>query len=404
MPADKAKQVAMVTLYRAWLNQSYKFSTTRKWAHLEPTDIVILPTEAASYTARIVTKREQPNGCIEWEAAMEAVEVYTQQPTGAAPTNYVKQTIYDPGTTTLQLLDIPILRDADDNAGFYVAMAGTEDGWKGAQLFRSADSGSTYEPVLTQSNEAAIGFAQSILPDFTEGNIFDAGSSVIVNMSSGQALTSASEDQVLNGANLAVIGAPGRWEVIQFKAATLIAPDTYQLSGFLRGRRGTEWATGTHAMGDTFILASVANWSRVNAGDMGLARQYKSPPFRVPLSTSPAATFTDTAVGLKPFAPVDAVGVRDGSNNLTLSWHRRTRLATGTLHLPAPLGEASEAYSIDIILDGEVVRTLTSSTQSVAYSAADQAADGITPGDPITVNVFQLSASVGRGYPLEATV
>jgi hypothetical protein len=122
MNATKAKQVADVTLYRAWLNQSYKFTTTRKWAHLEPTDVVILPTLEASYTARIVAKREQPNGCIEWDAAMESVEVYSQSGAGAAPTNYVKQAIYSPDATDLELLDIPMLRDADNDAGFYVAM------------------------------------------------------------------------------------------------------------------------------------------------------------------------------------------------------------------------------------------------------------------------------------------
>jgi hypothetical protein len=283
-------------------------------------------------------------------------------------------------------------------------MAGTEDGWKGAQLFKSSDGGSTYEPILTQSNEAAIGFAQSVLPDFAGGNIFDAGSSVTVYMSSGQALTSVTEDQVLNGANLAVIGAQGRWEVVQFKSAALVAPNTYQLSGFLRGRRGTEWATGTHMMGDTFILASVSTWSRIEAGDMGLPRMYKAPPFRVALSTASAASFTDTAIGLKPFAPANLKGVRDGSNNLALSWDRRTRLAADTLHLPRPLGESTEAYSIDIMDGDTVLRTLTSSTPSIAYSAADQTADGITPGDPVTANVYQISGTIGRGYPLEGTV
>jgi hypothetical protein len=276
--------------------------------------------------------------------------------------------------------------------------------WPGAQLFRSADGGSTYEPLLTETTAATIGTALTVLPDFTQGNIFDEGSTVTVRLTSGFGLTSVTETQILNGANLAIIGQPGRWEVIQFRNAPLIAVNTFQLSGFLRGRRGSEWANGLHAAGDKFILANVSAWNRVAEGAPGLPRLYKAPPFRVALSSVAPSTFTNTAVALMPFAPVDLTGTRDGSNNLTLGWNRRTRLATGTLHMPVPLAEASEAYSIDIIVDGEVVRTLTSSTPSVVYSAANQTTDGITPGDAVTARVYMLSAAVGRGYPLEGTV
>lgn len=276
--------------------------------------------------------------------------------------------------------------------------------WPGAQLFRSTDGGSTYESVLTQTTAATIGMAMTALPDFADGNIFDEGSTVSIRMTSGAALASVTQDQVLNGANLAVIGRPGRWEVIQFKNAILTAVDTYQLSGFLRGRRGSEWATGTHQIGDRFVLANINAWRRITDGDVGLPRMYKAPAFRIALSAVPATSFTNQAVGLKPYASVDAAGARDDGNNLLLSWNRRSRIGGNTLNMPTPLGEASEAYSIDIIKAGEVVRTLTSTAPSVIYSAADQAADGITPGAPVTARIHQLSTTVGRGYPLEATV
>jgi hypothetical protein len=277
--------------------------------------------------------------------------------------------------------------------------------WPGAQIFRSADGGSTYEPVLTQASAATIGTTQDALPDFTQGNIIDRGSTLTVKLKSGDALTSVTETQFFNGANLALVGAHGRWEVIQFMTATLIADRTYLLrGGMLRGRRGTEWATGTHQAFDTFILAGLRGWSRVNDSDVGLQRLYKAPPFRVALANVQPEAFTNGGVGLKPFAPVDLTGARDGSNNLTLAWNRRTRLASDTMHLPTPLGEASEAYSVDIVKAGAVVRTLTSGTPGVVYSAADQATDGITPGDAVTARIYMLSASVGRGYPLEGTV
>jgi hypothetical protein len=124
MTAERAKQIARTTLYAAWQNQTMRWTTTRKYAYLEPTDIVELPTATASYRGRITTKREQPNGVIEWEAQIDDVDVYTQTGDGAAPTNYAPQTIFDPSVTVLALLDIPLLRDEDDSPGFYVAMGG----------------------------------------------------------------------------------------------------------------------------------------------------------------------------------------------------------------------------------------------------------------------------------------
>lgn len=51
-----------------------------------------------------------------------------------------------------------------------------------------------------------------------------------------------------------------------------------------------------------------------------------------------------------------------------------------------------------------VVRTLTSSTTSVIYTAADQTTDFGAPVPEVTVRVYQLSAIVGRGTPAEATI
>jgi hypothetical protein len=124
MNAEKAKSVTAVNLYEAWLQTTFRWTTTRKYSHLLPTDVVELPTKEANYRARITMKREQPNGIIEWEGKQEAADVYTQSGAGAAPTNYVKQSVYSPEGTTLELLDTPILRDADDNAGFYAVVGG----------------------------------------------------------------------------------------------------------------------------------------------------------------------------------------------------------------------------------------------------------------------------------------
>lgn len=122
MPATKAKEVARVNLYDAWQVTTFRWTTTRKYAFLEPTDRVQLPTASANYLGRITNRRDHPNGIIEWEGRQDAVEVYTQSGADAITPPYSPQTVFEADDTLLALLDIPLMRDDDDNAGYYVAM------------------------------------------------------------------------------------------------------------------------------------------------------------------------------------------------------------------------------------------------------------------------------------------
>ncbi len=70
-----------------------------------------------------------------------------------------------------------------------------------------------------------------------------------------------------------------------------------------------------------------------------------------------------------------------------------------------PLGEASEAYEVDIYNGGAVVRTLSAATPSATYSAASQTTDFGGPApSPVSVAVYQVSPTYGRGAPAPATV
>ena len=53
---------------------------------------------------------------------------------------------------------------------------------------------------------------------------------------------------------------------------------------------------------------------------------------------------------------------------------------------------------------GQVIRTLGSSSPSVAYSAIDQTTDFGAPQGAVEVAVHQLSAAVGRGFAGRATL
>jgi hypothetical protein len=90
--------------------------------------------------------------------------------------------------------------------------------------------------------------------------------------------------------------------------------------------------------------------------------------------------------------------------NILITWERRTRVGgawldgTGTV----PLSEESEQYDLEIYsLDGDtVIRSVKGlTTNSYDYTAALQYADFGQYVPCVYVKVYQISASVGRGFP-----
>ena len=70
-----------------------------------------------------------------------------------------------------------------------------------------------------------------------------------------------------------------------------------------------------------------------------------------------------------------------------------------------PLAEAAEAYEVDVLDSaGDVVRVLESVTPSVLYAAADAEADFGAVLGTLTLRVHQISAAVGRGFPVTAVL
>jgi hypothetical protein len=253
---------------------------------------------------------------------------------------------------------------------------------------------------------AVFGTCTTTLGAWNGGRIFDEQNSVTVDVGLGQ-LQSTTRAALLNSQaiNAMMIGA----EFIQYRTATLISSGVYKLTGLLRGGRGTEWAMAGHAASERCVALSANGMRRIamTNSEIGLARFYKGVTLGGALSSATAEAFTDTAVGLKPFSPFDLRAKRDASNNIAFTWQRRTRFDVriiGTLGISVPLGEEVEAYALDIYADGTyatVVRTIGAAVGAAVYTAAEQAADGLTPGDAVHYRLYQISASVGRGYPLE---
>lgn len=405
---DAARRIADRTLWEAWTaRRSVSFSLTDKWVRRASGDVLGVLVDGQIIPYKVLRISRGDNGVSTYEAQRDDPEVYTSNALGTdgnLPSNVVKF----PGVTRLVLMDMPIVNDGNDDTGFYWVVTGESAGWRGADVRRSIDGGSTYSSMNKVGVRTVIGdvpVALAVGPT----DFWDRGNTLTVTLDyAGATLESVSEDLVIAGYNAAWLGpATGQGgEVIQFATATLVGPGQYTLSNLLRGRLGTE-ANTTHGTNEVFVLLRTTTLGRSEFGpaDWYYARLFKPVSVLTNEVDTTAQAFTNNGVGKMPKSPVHVAGVRDGSNNLSLSWVRRTRLQVPGLGLgPVPLGELTEAYSIDVYSGASVVRTITATTPAASYTAAEQTADGLTPGNPVTLRIYQLSDVRGRGFPAIATV
>jgi hypothetical protein len=403
---DKARQTADILLNAFWMGRTPReFPLSDEYIYLTPAEVVTVERGAGSFLLRI-EDLQYSEGILQIQAASEGVGQWESSATGVSLPAYNPSVPY-PGPSLVFLLDIPALTDAQAGAaGIYLATAGYLDGWNGAIIYKSSDGGDTWVQFAAATSDGALGFTTDALADTDHPDLWDDGSSVNVRLIDDDvALSSTTKAAVLaSRANAALVGN----EIIHFVTATAESDGTYTLSGLLRGRRGTDHHTGSHAAGERFVLLSTSylHWQTVDVDERTIQRIYQAVSIGMPFTTGTPQSFTFTAATLKPYSPTQVQGSRDGSNNLTITWVRRTRMGGEMLDgSDVPLGESSEAYEVDILDGDDVVRTIDSlSSETASYSAAEQTTDGLTPGDPVDCVIYQMSATVGRGFGREATV
>ena len=405
--ASEAKQIVDGNLLDksvSGLTTKVQLGITR--AALEPTDVVVITGDDASTYRMRVVKRTESAGMIDLDCVLDDATVFTQSGTTSGGTA-TQVTVLAAPTTTLQLLDIPLLRDLDNAPGFYMAVAGSAANWTSCGVYDSVDD-LTYTQVTTMSDQTAIGSCTSILGNWTGGNIFDETNTVTVLIASSKTLSSVTWDALLldQSTNAALIGS----ELIQYRTATLVSAGVYKLSGLLRGRRGTEWAQTGHTNNERFVSLGTSGlrYLTLQTVDLGSARYYKAASAGQKLSAVASQAITPAGTSLECFSPVDARANR-ATTDTVLTWTRRTRLSTrlvGTLPISAPLGEAAESYEVEVwdATYTTLKRTLTSTTSTVTYTSANQVTDFGSNQAVLYLKIYQLSAIVGRGYPLTVSV
>jgi len=399
LSAEAARQLADQSLRRA-LRQRMSVRWSAGWPALALGigDIVSIAGEPGAW---IVEARD-------WEDMAVRLTLRAHRlagrPAGVAgdPGQPVVETDLPQGPTYLAIVEWPpdgtMLSTAPD---VRVAATGDDAGWRRAALFRFREGTEAAEPVGRTAPRATIGRAETILADGAPWRL-DRRNSVEVRLDNvADALTSVTDEQLFDGANLAMLGD----EFFQFGLAEPVGPRRYRLSRLVRGWHGTEWACASHVLGERFVLVDAARLARVEtgAGDIGTMLDIRAIGTGDAMPAE-AARLVDGRAMVPP-APVHGRVSLLPNGDLALRWIRRSRLGWSWPDGgEVPLGEEGEHYLLSVMAGDVVLRAWEATTTTSLYAAADHAADLAAAGMAALTLQIRQSGTFGPSWPLILTV
>lgn len=404
LSAAAAAQLADVLINLAWVERyTYAFTLPQIYLGLRPGDMRLLEVSPGVFeTVRITAVTYTADQRLEVMAKLAEPAVYQSSAVGA-PSLPPPQTIALITKTTALLLDIPMILDSTDMPGYVLAMYG-KNSWPGAVWLRSIDYGQTYNPVQAVGGASTIARCETIL-GADDGYVIDRESTLTVTELSGE-LTAITEAQMMTGQHWCAYGQDGRWEIMRFADCVLDVEGTKTLSTIIRGLRGTEWATGSHQVGDYLVLLDDPDnvFVATDLTAFGSLRYFKAVTIGQDAQKVEAYAHVYDGVNLRPLSPVLLAGEMV-AGDWQISWTPRTRYAsTYWVTGVQPQNEVPMGWELDIMDGDEIKRTLATSAPAAEYTEAQQIEDFGSAQTSITVNVYQKSERVGYGYPLEVTL
>lgn len=405
---DEATQLATKIWALRW-NQKNTYQTVLPptYSMLIATDVVLFDLPYGKFEMQISEINYEVDGRMNVKGFSNFAPSYSSSSPGAWGV-IPDGTVAWAGPSLLVMLDIPMVdENLQASPSMVAAMCGYGQNWPGGIVTSSSDAGQTWIDLQGFTGPSSIGTCLTKLA-ITDSYLIDPHT-LQVSMLAGVP-ESITRDLMLLGANYAAYGMPGRWEIVRFQTSIVQTDGTYMLSNFVRGDRGTEWATGLHELGDYFILLEDPDNALIGLsyGDISLPKVYKGVTSGGSIDDAASIALTYQGVNFECLSPFYPLATRDGSGNLSVTFVRRSRYV-GTWWVNgavSPLGESTEAYQIDILdaLGTTVKRTISSTTEAFSYSAANQTTDFGSPQSAIKVKIYQMSSVVGRGYPREATL
>jgi hypothetical protein len=294
---------------------AYQYRLPHRYVNLTPGDVIgFLGDDNVTITELSQIQQITDNG--DWSRSMRGIRWSLSNTliiTADAPEGRQEQRMQGPSDSIAFAFDTPLLDPTDRVPGSAIVYTGVgslgQAWWDSAQLSRSMDSATV--PLYTTDIDIPWGQVTFALPPSESlGTTFKTDNDTVVEII-GKSLTSSmiktiTAEQCRAGYNAALVGQPGRWELIYFQTVTVLSAHRMQLTGILRGRRGTNVNCDNHHTSDQIIIVRSLNAKTNLIGDnlatsnRGKALNYYAvgtSTHRTPLPT----TFTFEGASEKPW-------------------------------------------------------------------------------------------------------
>jgi GTA TIM-barrel-like domain/Putative phage tail protein len=411
VPPVEAERRCKRALFEAWVAiEGIVFALPPSRMALDAADVILFDHDGRQTEFRIQQTADEVSRRI--DAVRQDRFAYDLPPGRPRPTSILPPATFGP--PSVAFMDIPQLKDTIPAYQPYIA--GDADPWPGTLAVVRSPTLDGYTLQTLINRRAIMGtLVNPLFPGPTSR--FDLGNEILIDIGSGT-LASVTDDILFGSANaFAVESSPGLWEILQAGVIELVAPKRYRLKRLLRGQKGTEHRMGSPTPARALIVALDLSVYPIPIADsdVGLAFNWRVGPAPRPI-TDPAyvaKAFTPAAEGLRPFAPdifLQPYRRARSTGDFLIQWVRRDRalIADNWDDGEPPMSEATESYDVEILSGAfAVLRTLTSTTPSVLYTAAMQTADFgslLTVGSTLNVRIFQKSARLGRGAGITKTL
>lgn len=430
---QEAANLAATVLRRSWVNRrQYKFTLPACYLHLLESDLLEWTDDAGrTHLGRIIQRDVGSDfrvavTCIAEDLDLALGGSPVQSAAGTPPLNVGSTPSLD-----VVIVDAPATQEGQNRRpGLKIAVGSQGGTWAGAAIYESQD-GTTYDYVGLVGQPALVGTLDT---DLTSGLCIEAPTSaalvpvvqtvdVTFPPYASTQLQSRTLAEVLGGANwCALVQADGSVEIAAFLTVQALGNNQYRLGTWGRGIRGTWSSPGagrplcrTVTAGTRLVVLDSRVFYREFSGETSpTALAYKIVPAGLSLDDVEQINFVNERRNARPL-PVRVLTKTINSTTLTARFTiaqqgTRTVLPLGTLP-PHPMDEPVEAYRVTIYAYlppgfprsmARVARVLTLTASGtgtntirdrwIDYTAAQQQADGYTPGvaTTFTVDVQQI--------------
>lgn len=399
---NRARQTVQELLQDAWLQrQPLQTTLSRTYAYLEPGDRIVISARGLSYGIVLNEVAYGQPGLLEMQASADTAWIVDAPGATGGGEPIPHPPLPDTENTLVYLLNLPAGDASDTTPRYHAAFDGLQTPWPGAALWRSIDGEASYQQLTSTTLEAWTGIVADAMAD-ADAHVLDVHTVITVILDQGT-LTSISDAALYEHGNLSSLGN----EIFCFGVAELVAPGTYELSRFLRGRRGTEWATGTHVDDERlFILdAAIRKVDMLSVGERNITRDYKSPTSGESLADAYHTTFAPTAANLIPFSVAYPRAVQSGAD-WTFFWFMRARYGGSLINLTLVSFDFDHlGFRIDLFTDGTyatLVRSILTdgglgldaeAEAEFLYTEAEQIADYGSAQSTLYYRIVQLTTT-----------